>query len=65
MLTNAQSAVLLIFTVVSIHCEWLNRGGQPARAARLNRTVGIGAAISYGLLMTFLFWRALTTLPAQ
>jgi hypothetical protein len=58
-------AMLLIFISVSIRCEWLNRGGQPARAARLNRNVGMGAAVSYGLLMAFFFWRALTAIPAQ
>ena len=61
----ASFAMLLIFISVSIRGEWLNRGGQPARAARLNRNVGIGAAVSYGLLMGFFFWRALTALPAQ
>ena len=58
-------AMLLIFISVSIRCEWLTRGGQPARAVRLNRNVGIGAAVSYGLLMAFFFWRALTAITAQ
>jgi hypothetical protein len=56
-------AMLLIFLIVSIRCEWLNRAERPVRAARLNRTVGISAAVGYGLLMGFFFWRALTALP--
>ena len=56
-------AMLLIYIMTSIRGEWLTRAGQTARAARLNRTVGIGSAVSYGLLMAFFFWRALTALP--
>ncbi len=58
-------AMLLIFIGVSIRCEWLNRSGQPARAVRLNRNVGIGTGVSYGLLMAFFFWRALMVAPPQ
>jgi len=55
--------MLLIYIIVSIRCERLVKAGQPARAARLNRAVGIGSAVSYGVLMAFVFWRALTALP--
>ena len=42
-------AMLLIYIIVSIRCEWLNRAGESARAARLNRTVGTcaGPAMHY------------------
>ncbi len=59
----ASFAILLIYMIVSIRCERLIRAGEPARAARLNRTVGIGSAVGYGVLMAFFFWRALTALP--
>ena len=51
-------AILLIYIVVSIRCDRLIRDDEPARAARLNRNVGIGSAVAYGLLMAFYFWRA-------
>ena len=56
-------AMLLIYMIVSIRSERLTRVGEPARAARLNRNVGIGSAVAYGVLMAFFFWRALTALP--
>jgi hypothetical protein len=56
-------AILLIYIVVSIRCDRLIRGDEPARAARLNRNVGIGSAVAYGLLMAIYFWRAYTALP--
>ena len=56
-------AMLLIFIIVSICCERLNRANEPVHAATLNRNVGIGTAVGYGLLMGFFFWRALTALP--
>jgi hypothetical protein len=56
-------AMLLIYIIVSIRCDRLIKAGEAARAARLNRNVGIGAAVSYGLLMAFFFLRALTALP--
>lgn len=59
----ASFAMLLIYMIVSIGCERLTRAGKPARAARLNRAVGIVSALGYALLMAFSFWRALTALP--
>jgi len=56
-------AMLLIYIIVSIRGEWLVRAGQTAHAERLNREVGIGSAVGYGLLMAFFFWRAMTALP--
>jgi len=55
--------MLLIYMIVSIRAERLSQGGKPARAARLNRNVGIASAIGYAALMAFVFWRALTALP--
>ena len=55
--------MLLIYMIVSIRGERLIQGNEPARAARLNRNVGIGSAVGYGVLMAFVFWRALTALP--
>ena len=56
-------AMLLIYISVSIRCARLIESGQRNRAAQLNRTAGIGSAVGYGLLMAFVFWRALTALP--
>jgi len=56
-------AMLLIYIIVSIRGEWLVRAGQTAHAERLNREVGVGSAVGYGLLMAFFFWRAMTALP--
>jgi len=55
--------MLLIYIIVSIRGEWLVRAGQTAHAERLNREVGVGSAVGYGLLMAFFFWRAMTALP--
>jgi hypothetical protein len=57
-------AILLIYTIVSIRCERLINSGEAERAARLNRNVGIGSAVGYGVLMALFLWRALTALPA-
>ncbi len=56
-------AMLLIYISVSILCARLIETGQRSHAARLNRTAGIGSAVGYGVLMAFVFWRALTALP--
>jgi len=56
-------AILLIYISVSIRCARLIEAGERARAARLNRTIGIGSAVGYGALMAFFFWRALTAIP--
>ena len=55
-------AMLLIYISVSIRCARLIENGQRNAAARLNRTAGIGSAVGYGLLMAFVYWRALTAL---
>ena len=57
-------AMVLIYMLTSVRCERLADAGDRPRADRLNRNVAVGSAIVYVLVMSFVFWRALTGTPA-
>ena len=53
-------AMVLIYMLTSVRCERIVEAGDRARAERLNRNVGIASAVVYAILMSFVFWRALS-----
>ena len=56
-------AMVLIYMLTSVRCERIAESGNRARAERLNRNVGIGSALVYVIVMSLVFWRALTGAP--
>jgi hypothetical protein len=56
-------AMVLLLMISSIVCERMIEAGQTGRALRLNRKIGITAAIVYVLVMAFFFLEALTGAP--
>ncbi len=56
-------AMVLTYMLASVRCERIADAGDRPRAERLNRNVGIGSAIVYLLVMSFVFWRALAEAP--
>ena len=56
-------AMVLIYMLASVRCERIAERGHRARADRLNRDIGIGSAIVYVLVMTYVFWNALAAVP--
>jgi hypothetical protein len=56
-------AMVLIYMLASVRCERIAESGHRARADRLNRNIGVGSAIVYVLVMTFVFWNALVAVP--
>jgi hypothetical protein len=56
-------AMVLIFMLTSVRAERIAEAGDRPRAERLNRNVGIGSAIVYVVLMSFVFWRAFSAAP--
>ena len=56
-------AMVLLLMISSIVCERMIEAGQTGRALRINRRVGITAAIVYVLVMAYFFLEALTGAP--
>ena len=56
-------AMVLIYMLTSVRAERIAERGDRPRAERLNRNVGVGSAVVYVIVMTFVFWRALTAVP--
>lgn len=56
-------AMVLIFMLTSVRCERIVEAGDRARAKRLNRNVGIASALVYAILMSAVFWSALSAAP--
>ena len=56
-------AMVLIYMLTSVRVERIAEAGDRPRAERINRNVGIGSAIVYAMVMSFVFWRALTGAP--
>ena len=56
-------AMVLIYMLTSVRAERIATAGDRERAERLNRNVGIGSAVVYAMVMSFVFWHALTGAP--
>ena len=56
-------AMVLIYMLASVRCERIAEAGDRPRADRLNRNVQIGSAVVYVIVMSFVFWRALSSAP--
>ena len=56
-------AMVLIYMLTSVRAERIATAGHRAAAERLNRNVGIGSAVVYAMVMSFVFWHALTGAP--
>ena len=56
-------ASVLVYMLASVRCERIADSGHRARADRLNRNIGVGSAIVYVLVMTYVFWNALLAVP--
>ena len=57
-------AMVLIYMLASVRCERIAEAGDRPRADRLNRNVQIGSAVVYVIVMSFVFWRALSSAPS-
>ena len=57
-------AMVLIYMLASVRCAHLAQAGDPRRAERLNRNVGIGSSVVYVIVMSVVFLRALTASPS-
>ena len=57
-------AMVLIYMLASVRCAHLAQAGDPRRAERLNRNVGIGSSVLYVIVMSVVFLRALTASPS-
>jgi len=56
-------AMVLTYMLTSVRAERIADAGDRPRAERLNRNVGVGSAVVYVIVMSFVFWRALTAAP--
>ena len=57
-------AMVLIYMLASVRCERIAEAGDRPRADRLNRNVQIGSALVYVIVMSLVFWRALSSAPS-
>ena len=57
-------AMVLIYMLASVRFEQIAEAGDRPRADRLNRNVQVGSAVVYVIVMSFVFWRALSSAPS-